>query len=519
MKRFLVCFISLACIGFVTQISYGVDDVKILKGHSDAIKAITFNHDGNILASGSFDSTIILWDTKTGDEIKKLSGHRNRVYSISFSPDDKMLASGSHDSTIILWDVTTGDKIKTLSGHSAPVSSVAFSPDGQILASGSIDKTVILWDVVTGDKIKTLGEHSGIVESIAFSPDGKMLAVGSDTITVWDVVTGNKKYTFKDHSKSIASLVFSPDGRILASGSWDNTIILWDTITFKKIKKLGSHSAPVSSVAFSPDGKMLASGGFDNTVIFWNVKTGNKTKTLKDHSNYILSVAFSPDGKIFASGSRDKTIIVQNWQSVIGQEEKQSKTYKMAKGYEKFAALVNGSSARPIDSSIIDAIVNNKLTADYFVIMSVDAFGQIDLEYWPESYKYEEKGGFSFYSWFPAKESGDFSESYRAMPAFYLSNVKILKRRYQQVLGKIVEIKKVKQVTVMPNSVLEKFKDKRGYKQMEDFLNQTIEMPIFKVVAACGFNGIDRARGSSPDKALMDLVCTYDSKEISKIMK
>lgn len=187
---------------------------------------------------------------------------------------------------------------------------------------------------------------------------------------------------------------------------------------------------------------------------------------------------------------------------------------------EKFTALIEVSSARPIDSSIIYSIINKEVATDYFYIMSVDAFGQIDLEYWPESYRYkEEKEKFSFYSWFPAKESGDFSKSYRAMPAFYLSNVKIPKRRYQQVLGKLVEIKKVKQVTVMPDSILRQFKDKRGYKQVEDFLNQTIEMPVFKFVAVCGFNGVDTARGSSPDKALMDLVCTYDSKEIQKIMK
>ncbi|MEH1884279.1 WD40 repeat domain-containing protein, partial [Nostoc sp.] len=80
-----------------------------------------------------------------GKEIKTLTGHTNSVLGVSFSPDGKMLASGSAENTVKLWDTSTGKEIKTLTGHTNSVRGVSFSPDGKMLASGSDDNTVKLW--------------------------------------------------------------------------------------------------------------------------------------------------------------------------------------------------------------------------------------------------------------------------------------------------------------------------------------------------------------------------------------
>jgi parallel beta-helix repeat protein len=163
--------------------------VTTLTGHTDPVRSVAFSPDGRLLASGSYDNTIKLWEVASGREVRTLTGHTGDVTSVAFSPDGRLLASGSVDDTIKLWDVATGREVRTLSGHTSDVNSVAFSPDGRLLASGSDDKTIKLWDVATGSLVRTLSGHTSDVNSVAFSPDGRLLASGSDdnTIRLWDI--------------------------------------------------------------------------------------------------------------------------------------------------------------------------------------------------------------------------------------------------------------------------------------------------------------------------------------------
>jgi WD40 repeat protein len=84
-----------------------------------------------MLASGSDDYTIKLWDAKTGLELQTLKGHSDSVQSVAFSHDSQMLALGSYDYTIKLWDAKTGSELQTLKGHSDSVRSVAFTPHAE----------------------------------------------------------------------------------------------------------------------------------------------------------------------------------------------------------------------------------------------------------------------------------------------------------------------------------------------------------------------------------------------------
>ncbi|MDZ8184609.1 MAG: serine/threonine-protein kinase [Nostoc sp. ChiSLP02] len=233
-----------------------------------------------ILASGSWDNTIKLWDVNTGKEIRTLAGHSNWVNSVAFSPDGKLLVSGSADCTIRLWQVNTGIEIQTFAGHSDPVSSVAYSPrtatttknqDRQLIASASNDCTIKLWQLYTGKNIYTLTGHTFFVNCIAFSHDGEMIASGSgdNTIKLWHVNTGREIRTLTGHADSVWSIAFSRDRQFLASGSWDNTIKIWHLNSGREVSTLAGHSSYVRCVAFSPDGQTLVSSSDDDTIKIW----------------------------------------------------------------------------------------------------------------------------------------------------------------------------------------------------------------------------------------------------------
>ncbi|KAF8531947.1 WD40-repeat-containing domain protein, partial [Trichophaea hybrida] len=170
----------------------------------------------------------------------------------------QLLASGSNDNTIRLWDPSTGASRSTLAGHSRWVSAVAFSPDGQLLASASLDSTVRLWDPSTGASRITLAGHSNWVNAVAFSPDGQLLASASwdSTVRLWDPSTGVSRSTLVGHLGSVNAVAFSPDNQLLASVSWDSIVRLWDINSKDTIQVLRTE-AQIIHLTFASNGSYL----------------------------------------------------------------------------------------------------------------------------------------------------------------------------------------------------------------------------------------------------------------------
>ena len=280
------------------------------KGHRGLVRSVAFAPDGNTLASGSYDTTIKLWDARSGEILRTLEGHTSGVLSVAFVPDGNTLASSSLDTTIKLWDAHGGEVLRTLEGHTNEVRSVVFAPDGKRLASGSGDKTIKLWDARSGALLRTLEGHTSAVRSVAFAPDGSTLASVSwdNAIKLWDARSGETLRTLESHTGSVRSVAFAPDGQTLASGSWDNTIKLWDVSSGELLRTLEGHTDSVVSVAFAPDGKTLTSGSWDNTIKLWDARSGELLHTLEGHRADVISVAFTPDGQALASSSGDKTV-------------------------------------------------------------------------------------------------------------------------------------------------------------------------------------------------------------------
>lgn len=290
---------------------------RTLTGHSGKAASLAISRDGRTIASGSDDSTIKLWDLKTGELLHTLHGNSGRILTLTLSPDGQTLASShrtSEKSTINVWNLPSGELIHTLAGHKKWIYTLAINPKGNTLVSGGYK--IKIWDLQTGELQQTLTGHDKWIYSLTISPDSQTLAScgGDKTIKIWQLQTGELLTTLNGHSDWVRTIAISPDGQFLVSGGDDNSIKLWHLKSGKLLRTLTGHSDWVLSLAISPDGETIISGSRDHTIKIWQLSTGKLLSTLTGHKKWVYSLAISPDGQTLASGSEDKTVKI--WQAV-----------------------------------------------------------------------------------------------------------------------------------------------------------------------------------------------------------
>ena len=297
------------CIRLATSVSSG----------GAAFFSASFSPQASLLAVGSSDNTVQLWNPLAGKLRGTIRGHTSPVGALAFSPDGSRLAAGDLRSNLKIWDVNRLTEIITLHdpharstikvAHRSPVTCLAFSPDGATLATGG-DEVIKLWDITTGKISRSIWGHLERVRTVEFSPDGAYLASGGDEnqVKLWSVEREEDSTILYEHWKPVKKVVFSPTGDVLASASADSTIKLWCMRNNRLVATLQGHVSDVVSLDFSPDGTMLISGGSDNTVRFWDVARQELVAAFPEHRKRISSVAFSPDGRSAASTSADGTV-------------------------------------------------------------------------------------------------------------------------------------------------------------------------------------------------------------------
>lgn len=224
--------------------------------HVGGLRAVAYSATGTYIASAGHDEAILLWDAhKIGSSVKRFCCHspflKNKswimVNTLDFSPDEKLLASGSADRTVKVWEIQTGKNIRTFEVP-GEVYAVAFSPNGRTIAASSFlddESSLFLWDRESGKEERKL-YHPGGSWSMHFSPDGRFLASGGYTdekLMIWDLQSGEPIQTLSPpEPQPIRSLSFSPDGQLLVSGHIGGPLPLWNLKTGEIAREFGKCS-------------------------------------------------------------------------------------------------------------------------------------------------------------------------------------------------------------------------------------------------------------------------------------
>jgi WD40 repeat protein len=289
-----------------------------LLGHNGGITAIALHPAGKILASGSTDRTLKLWDldqgkllhTFVGRSLFSKIGHGDRISTLAFSPDGNMLFSGSDDGTIKEWDVNRHKLINTLPEPGWGISALTITQDGWTLVSGGGDGVVHLWDLEKQALEASLSKHQDWVSGLILSADGNTLVSSSydKKICLWDLKSDRLLNTLIGHTERVNAIAVTADWQTLISG--DRTIRIWDLGRGEWLKTLAMNDQ-VNDLAIAPGDEYFASGCEDGTVTVWNLETVERVCTMR-HAWGVSAIAFSPDGELLVSGSADETIKI--WQ-------------------------------------------------------------------------------------------------------------------------------------------------------------------------------------------------------------
>ncbi|NBQ17874.1 WD40 repeat domain-containing protein [bacterium] len=244
---------------------------KKLKGHTDRVDILTDMGNGKII-SGSWDGTVRVWDTETGESFKLKNLGSRWIFSI-IKINDTTCALGFGDLLIRTYNIVTNQCLKIFKGHFGSVKCLVKLND-EYIASGSVDKTIRIWRTSAGRPLKLLTGHRGYVHCLEKLND-TMFASGSEdkTIRIWNYNDGKCLKVLRGHKEAVYALK-KLDEESFVSGSCDSTLRIWDSKNGACLKVLESNDNSVVHVLEKIDDTYFISGSGD-FIKLWNRKENN----------------------------------------------------------------------------------------------------------------------------------------------------------------------------------------------------------------------------------------------------
>jgi len=323
----------------------GLKLTKAYKGPKDSINSVALHVSEPVLAAGSDDSTIRIYDYELQDQLVVLKGHTHAVNSVSWTRHT--LVSGSSDMSIKLWrsanktnafDFADFFCVKTLIGHEHSISTVYNIADSDIVVSCSRDKTLKIWDRVSGYCRKTIANvHSEWIRCcdanekhlLSSGNDMKVFVFEIASLTSHDSKASEAKIVnvFDAHENFVESIKVYKQGEvynrkhIAITASRDKTIDVWDYMTGELLVEFKGHENWVRDIAIIEDSHLVMSVGEDKTVRVWDLAKKKQVYVMPNaHDHFILSLDYHSDYRVVATGSVDKQAKIWKISNVVTHE-------------------------------------------------------------------------------------------------------------------------------------------------------------------------------------------------------
>jgi len=307
----------------------GFFKAREFKGHKDGI--LTLKYDHKHLFTGSYDSTVKIWDINTGEVIKTLESHSKGVKTLVF--DEQKLITGSFDHTIKVWNYHTGQCISTYRGHTDSVLSVDFYK--KFIVSGSADKTLKIWNVENRTCYALRG-HLDSVNSVKIHNKSLTVFSGSDdtNIRMWDLKTNKCLKIFKGHIGQVQKVIplnipedydlvkdeedeEGKEGEGEGQGQGELVEPVESVNQEEEEEEEEENQEEFGEIDYSDESRQyptyLLSASLDNTIKLWNVKTGKCIRTQFGHVEGIWDI--SADTFRIVSGAHDRFTKIWDLQS------------------------------------------------------------------------------------------------------------------------------------------------------------------------------------------------------------
>ncbi len=295
---------------------------------SQLVAFALYSNDGEQLATGYGDG-VRLWNTDLWVIERTLGPFESTVTSAAWAPSGTLLAVGTRDGSVTLWNTSNGSEVRSFAGHTALVNAIAWEDGGgQFATVSAINATAIMWDAGSGEAVQVLdGIRNLGYYSLDWQGANLALGAGSGNTQLWDTSEGLEvpRDILRLQTSWVGDTQFSNDGSLLATVSADFTTTIWDVASGDSLTRVGAHTGPIRSVAWSPDDGLLVTVSQDGLTMVWAVNESDegldRVGVLAGHTDGVVSVDWAPDGNSFATSADDTTVIIWDAEQARNESE------------------------------------------------------------------------------------------------------------------------------------------------------------------------------------------------------